>query len=102
MLSDEIELCADGGGKVATILETLRGRNAVVGFITENLHEYWQGLDWVASEINEHCGFILCRGGATDTAISFAYDEAGHAANIYIIRNPDKLSRLRAPAAPRR
>lgn len=98
MLSDEIELCADGGGKVEALLDVLRGKVAVERFITENLHEYWEDHDWVPLDINGHRGFILRRGGTITAAISFAYDDTGHATNIYIMRNPDKLSALVAPA----
>lgn len=73
----------------------------MVTFITQNLHEYWEDHDWVPSDINGHRGFILRRGGTITAAITFAYDETGHAANIYIIRNPDKLSRLAAPIPAR-
>ena len=31
---------------------------------------------------------------ATQASISFAYDECGAVTRIYIMRNPDKLSRL--------
>ena len=100
LLSDEVELCADGGGKIAALLEVLHGRIAVVGFISQNLHEYWEDLEWWPTDINGNRGFILRRGDATSAAISFAYDETGQATNIYIIRNPAKLVRLdaRGPA----
>lgn len=94
LLSDEIELAADGGGKVPATLEVLRGKTSVLGFITQVLHANWNGYEWVVTDINGTRGVIVREDGATIASVSFAYDEEGRAAGIYIMRNPDKLSAL--------
>jgi RNA polymerase sigma factor (sigma-70 family) len=94
LLSDDIALCADSGGKVPTIRRVLQGKAEVLAFIAENLREYWGAHDWSASDINGGKGVILHKDGLTAASVSFAYDEAGKATNIYIMRNPDKLARL--------
>jgi RNA polymerase sigma-70 factor (ECF subfamily) len=96
LLSDEIELAADGGGKVPTIREVLHGKAAVLGFIAETLRPYWSRQTWTVADINGSRGVILRQDGAAVAAVTFAYDEAGRATNIYIMRNPDKLAALHA------
>ncbi|AUX48875.1 RNA polymerase sigma24 factor [Sorangium cellulosum] len=98
LLSDDIELCADGGGKVPTVLHVLRGKAEVLDFIGRALREYWRAYAWDAADINGGRGVILRRDGAATACVSFAYDEHGAATNIYIMRNPDKLSRLSGEA----
>jgi RNA polymerase sigma-70 factor (ECF subfamily) len=97
LLSDDIALCADGGGKVAAIRHVLRGRAEVLAFIAENLRAYWNSCDWATADINGGKGVILRKDGVTTASVSFAYDEAGKATNIYIMRNPDKLAGLSRP-----
>ncbi|WP_433937239.1 RNA polymerase sigma factor SigJ [Sorangium cellulosum] len=94
LLSDDIELCADGGGKVATVLHVLRGKAEVLDFIGRALREYWSPYAWDATDINGARGVVLRKDGAVAACVSFAYDEHGAATNIYIVRNPDKLARL--------
>ncbi|WP_437675897.1 RNA polymerase sigma factor SigJ [Sorangium sp. So ce131] len=94
LLSDDIELCADGGGKVPTVLHVLRGKAEVLDFIGRALREYWSAYAWDAADINGGRGVVLRKDGAATACVSFAYDERGAATNIYIVRNPDKLARL--------
>jgi RNA polymerase sigma-70 factor (ECF subfamily) len=94
LLSDDIELCADGGGKVPALQQVLHGKAPVLNYIAQNLSQYWGAYEWVAADINGNRGVILRHGGQTTASVSFAYDEAGNATNIYIMRNPDKLARL--------
>lgn len=94
LLSSDIELHTDGGGKVPAALEVLRGKAAVLGFIAQVLHRFWTEYDWVPSVINGSRGALLAGDGHVAATLSFAYDEAGRATAIYIVRNPDKLARL--------
>lgn len=94
LLSDDIRLSADGGGKVPTVLDVLKGKAEVIAFLLERLHEYWIDYNWVFVDINGARGIVLKHDGAAVAAVSFAYDETGRVANIYIVRNPDKLVNL--------
>jgi RNA polymerase sigma-70 factor (ECF subfamily) len=98
LLSDDIELCADSGGKVPAVLSVLHGKAEVLDFIARTLQPAWGAQQWLASEINGGRGVILLKDGLATAAVSFAYDEAGRTTNIYIVRNPDKLSRLSGAA----
>lgn len=96
LLSDDIELAADGGGKVPAVGEILRGRARVLGFVREALHRHWHGLDWDVTDINGAKGVRVRKDGATVASVTFAYDEGGGLTGIYIMRNPDKLASLDA------
>lgn len=97
LLADDIELCADGGGKVPAVLHALRGKAEVLDFVAQ-ARQWWASYRWVASDINGGRGIILWKDGLVAAAISFAYDEVGRTTNIYIVRNPDKLSGLNGAA----
>lgn len=94
LLSDDIRLSADGGGKVPAIRDVLAGKADVMHFIAEPLRRYWAEFEWMTADINGGRGLVLKNGGATVAIVSFAYDEAGNACGIYIMRNPDKLADL--------
>jgi RNA polymerase sigma-70 factor (ECF subfamily) len=98
LLSNDIRLSADGGGKVPTVLDVLHGKAEVVAFLSKSLHEYWANHQWVIVDINGARGIVLKHDGATTAVVSFAYDEAGKATNIYVVRNPEKLANLGAVA----
>ncbi|WP_136163613.1 RNA polymerase sigma factor SigJ [Sphingomonas flavalba] len=93
LLSADIRLTADGGGKASAILGVLEGQYRVLGFI-RHAHKWWDGFDWTAADINGARGAILRRDGAPVLTLTFAYDAAGRIAHIFIMRNPDKLGRL--------
>lgn len=94
LLSDDIRLMADSGGKAAAIRRTLHGIDEVSTFLASGLHRYWPDLEWVRSDINGSRGILIRMDGATAAAVSFAYDTENRLQGIYIMRNPDKLARL--------
>lgn len=100
LLSDDIRLSADGGGKVATVAGILRGKAEVVTFVAQRLHDYWAGFEWASADINGVRGIVLCKDGVTVATVTFAYDEEGRATDIFIMRNPDKLAGLGTVANP--
>jgi RNA polymerase sigma factor (sigma-70 family) len=101
LLSEDVELCADGGGKASSIRDTLSGRERVLAFIEASLGAFWRGYEWQPAELNGGRGVILRSQGRIEASLSFAYDPAGRATRIYIMRNPDKLAGLGAAPEPR-
>ncbi|WP_160107961.1 RNA polymerase sigma factor SigJ [Pseudomonas izuensis] len=91
MLSEDVELCADSGGKAAAIRETLSGIHAVRDFIGRSLHAYWQACEWLPTEINGTQGVIIRADGMITASMTFGFDEAGRVSRIFIMRNPEKL-----------
>ncbi len=94
MLSEDIRLSADGGGKVAAFGEVLEGKALVLDFITDKLHVWWPNYRKVPATINGNLGLLLQQEGATVGVVSFSYDAEGRMTGIYVMRNPDKLARL--------
>lgn len=98
LLSEDIQLEADGGGKVPSLLETLRGKQSVTNFLCEQLHDFWAEFQWHRVNINGARGIVMKTNENVHAAVSFAYDNADRVTNIYIVRNPDKLAALEAVA----
>jgi RNA polymerase sigma factor (sigma-70 family) len=96
MLSEDVELCADSGGKASAIRETLSGITRVLEFIGQSLHVYWQTCEWLPTEINGAQGVIIKADGVISASMTFGFDEAGRVSRIFIMRNPDKLAGLDA------
>ncbi|WP_347912142.1 RNA polymerase sigma factor SigJ [Pseudomonas grandcourensis] len=96
MLSEDVELCADSGGKAPAIRETLSGITRVLDFIGQSLHSYWQACDWLPTEINGAQGVIIKADGYITASMTFGFDEAGRVSQIFIMRNPEKLAKLEA------
>lgn len=98
LMSEDIRLSADGGGKVPTLQESLAGKEAVLTFIAERLHEYWRCYaGWMSTRINGTAGILLFDDGRVVVSVSFAYDLHGRLSRIFITRNPDKLGHLPHP-----
>jgi RNA polymerase sigma-70 factor (ECF subfamily) len=94
ILSEDVELCADSGGKASAIRETLFGMTRVLDFIGQSLHAYWQTCEWLPTPINGAQGVIIKADGVIAASLSFGFDDAGRVSRIFIMRNPEKLAGL--------
>lgn len=96
LLSDDISLSADGGGKVAALSAPVQGRQDVLAIISQFFSRWWRDYTWQVATINGARGALLTQADSLVAALSFAYDEHERLAGIYVVRNPDKLQRLAA------
>lgn len=94
LMAEDVELRADGGGKVPTLLQPVHGREGVLNVVEETLARYWRDYQWKPADINGGRGALLLDKGRIVAALSLACDPAGRLSGIYIVRNPDKLTRL--------
>ncbi|WVT73424.1 RNA polymerase sigma factor SigJ [Sinorhizobium chiapasense] len=94
LLSADVKLTADGGGKVATVLGVLSGKETVLAFIIDRLTEYWAHYTWEIGDINGGRGIVLRDEAKNEIAatVAFGYDGDGNVDDIFIMRNPDKLT----------
>ena len=96
MLSQDVVLYSDGGGKRLAALKPILGREKVLRFLdgVSRKNTSLATLKVRDATINGLPGFVL-RGedGAIDT-VAFESDD-GHITAIYIMRNPDKLRHVR-------
>ena len=93
MLASDVRLTADGGGKVAAVPDILEGE-AVLAFLTKRLSEWWATYEWSFAELNGGRGLVLKQGGEVVATVSFAFDRSDRVTEIFIVRNPDKLTGL--------
>ncbi len=94
MLRADADLRADSGGKVIAVREVLEGQETICAFISRVLSDSWSQKRVSTQMINGMLGLVIEDEEQTHAAISFAYDEDGNVGHIYIMRHPDKLSRL--------
>ncbi|MGN7727240.1 RNA polymerase sigma factor SigJ [Luteimonas sp. 22616] len=94
LLSDEVRLSADGGGKVSAARRVMHGPEEVLRFVQAGLHAWWASGQLEEATINGNRGFLFRDGDHIDATVSFAYDEAGLLTDVFIMRNPDKLARI--------
>lgn len=94
LLSADVRLSADGGGKVAAARHVMHGPTDVLRFIQAGLHAWWASGTLEEATINGNRGFLLHEGNVVVSAVSFAYDEDGLLTDVFIMRNPDKLARI--------
>ena len=95
LLSEDIQLHADGGGKVSAVAEPLYGKYRVLRFFERLLFKGWSSLNWRMETINGGAGFMFSDSGAEVMMIvTFSYDAQQQLSGIYVQRNPDKLKAL--------
>lgn len=92
LLSSDIRLTTDTGGKTVAATRVLEGESVLSAL--GRAHLWWQGCHWKITELNGACGAILTNNGQPALTISLAWNEAGLISDIFITLNPDKLARL--------
>ncbi|MFN3349718.1 RNA polymerase sigma factor SigJ [Pseudorhodoplanes sp.] len=94
LLSEDVELRADSGGRVAAVSEIVAGSDHVTRFVGEGLHRYWRDCEWRIADINGNRGAIIAKDDAIVAVVSLSYNPAGQLTGIYIMRNPQTLERF--------
>lgn len=98
LLAADARLISDGGGKRAAALNPILGRDKIVAFVL-GVHQKFplpDGTEYRPSIINGLPGFlVVLPGGVVDQTLSFEIVD-GLIRHIYVVRNPDKLTRLHA------
>jgi RNA polymerase sigma-70 factor (ECF subfamily) len=91
LLSDQVQLVADGGGKVNSYLNILHGAGRVAGAFWTLEHQFPGQVAYRPAFINGAAGLLRYVGGRLESAQSFIVDD-GRIVAVFIIRNPDKLT----------
>jgi RNA polymerase sigma-70 factor (ECF subfamily) len=91
MLADDVQLVADGGGKVNSYLRVLHGAGRVAGSFWSLEHQYPQQVVYRAARVNGGPGLVRYVGGQLESAQSFLIEDDRIVA-VFIVRNPDKLT----------
>ncbi|MFF2448381.1 RNA polymerase sigma factor SigJ [Neobacillus sp. NPDC058068] len=96
MLTEDVMLVTDGGGKVIASTHPVQTRDRVAQFLLgyKGIASYYQGsLHFEIVPLNGETSIVLRAGDETVAAI-FIQPRHGKCDRIYIVRNPDKLMRV--------
>lgn len=97
LLTEDVILVADGGGKATALRHPVRTRNRVAQVLLkvfEDIEFYFQDkIRFEIVSLNGETGILLHAENEIMAAV-FIQPCRGKAARIYIIRNPDKLTRV--------
>ncbi|RKN82223.1 RNA polymerase sigma factor SigJ [Paenibacillus ginsengarvi] len=92
LLSEQVVLVTDGGGKVPSALRPLAGIGRVGAFLGGIASKGVFDLGVLAASVNGETGMLLRRDGLPDAVWTFAVDShTGQIVGIYAVNNPDKL-----------
>jgi RNA polymerase sigma-70 factor, ECF subfamily len=90
LLSEDVEIIADGGGKVSSFLRILRGAGRIAGVYWSLEHKFPKLVTYRHAQVNGEPGLLRYVDGKLESAQSFVIDDDRIVA-IFIMRNPDKL-----------
>lgn len=91
LMSDDVQLVADGGGKVKSFLHKLHGAGRVAGVYWALEHQNPAQVVYRPALINGEPGLLRYVAGQIESAQSFIVDD-GRIVAVFIMRNPDKLT----------
>lgn len=95
LLKDDVALYSDGGGKALAAINPLHGAQTVASFFIGLAARTPPDLRAETAVVNGHVALLLYE-GAGITTVMILESEAGKITTIRVIRNPDKLSRVRS------
>jgi len=94
LLSENVTLWADGGGKVKqAALRPIRGRNAVARFSLGTKRFWPENYRVELKEVNGQAAMIIRAGGQAFSVLTIEVEQ-GQIQAIRIIANPEKLARV--------
>jgi len=101
LLSSEVVLHTDGGGKAIALATEVRGAEKVAGTIIERMRTTLpKNLVARMTRINGKPGLVSYLNGKPFSALTVDFRD-GHAQAIYVVTNPEKLAHLPdLPSAP--
>lgn len=94
LLSRDVVMRSDSGGKAASSEGDLVGQQAIFEFMAAVVIPAWRNAEIIEAELNAGLGFVVKQDGQTETAVTFGFDADGRVEMIYVMRNPDKLARV--------
>jgi RNA polymerase sigma-70 factor (ECF subfamily) len=97
VLAPDVVLLSDGGGRAKAALRPITGSDKVVRFL-EGVRPPAERLRYELAWVNGRRSVLFYVDDALDTVVT-SHVEDGRIREIYIVRNPDKLGKLRQAAA---
>lgn len=91
MLTENVEILSDGGGKVAAAGTVITGRDRSARFLAGVISKKWQGYEMHTTTVNGQPGVVFTSDGVVIHVVSLRIE--GGVRAVYMMHNPDKLSR---------
>ncbi|PKP77381.1 MAG: hypothetical protein CVT81_09760 [Alphaproteobacteria bacterium HGW-Alphaproteobacteria-3] len=92
-LSEDVIFYSDGGGKAIAALNPLFGPDHVTRFFMGILKKRPQNFVTLPATVNGLPGFVMQDDAGVHAALGFGVSD-GRISTLYMIRNPDKLTRI--------
>jgi len=92
-MSDDVQLVADGGGKVSSFMHILKGAGRVAGVFWSLEHKHPAKVFYRAATVNGEPGLLRYVNGMLESVQSFIVDNERIVA-VFIMRNPQKLAAI--------
>jgi RNA polymerase sigma-70 factor (ECF subfamily) len=92
MLADDIVLYSDGGGKVLAALRPLHGKERIIRFLRRILQQQGPDIEVNLCRVNGQPAIRQCLHGEVTGVITLHFVQ-GKVAQLFVVRNPDKLYR---------
>jgi len=93
LMSDDVQLVADGGGKISSFMHILKGAGRVAGVFWALEHKHPLQVDYRIALVNGEPGLLRYVQGKLESVQAFIVDN-GHIVAVFIMRNPDKLASI--------
>jgi RNA polymerase sigma factor (sigma-70 family) len=94
LLSDDVTLISDGGGKAPAATKTLFGKEPIMAFVDGIFQKFYRAVRLEQGMVNFHPALFFYHNDELVTCQIFIV-ENDIIQNIYFIRNPDKLQALK-------
>ncbi len=90
LMSDDVQLVSDGGGKAKSFTHILKGAGRVAGVFWTLEHRFPAEVSYKIALVNGEPGLLRYVRGTLESVQSFIVDD-GRIVAVFIMRNPDKL-----------
>lgn len=90
LMSDDVQLVADGGGKAKSFMHVLKGAGRVAGVFWTLEHKFPMQVTYKIALVNGEPGVLRFVQGKLESVQSFIVDNERIVA-VFIMRNPEKL-----------
>jgi RNA polymerase sigma-70 factor (ECF subfamily) len=94
LLSEDVVVCSDGGGKVPSALIPVTGPDRVSRLLAGLARKGAAGLELHFVDVNGEIGALLLADGKPFSVITIDLDPDGLIRGVLIVNNPDKLPHL--------
>lgn len=91
LMSDDVQLVSDGGGKVKSFMHILKGAGRVAGVFWTIEYKYPKRVSYKSAFVNGELGLLRYVHGKLESVQSFIVDNDRIVA-VFIMRNPEKLA----------